>query len=147
MITKRLESMKKLVPLSPDQLKAFFPEQVNDMKETDYKGANTEGYEIGQATYGSEDGKKVTITIFDCAGEAGAGKYNIMFVGYLDTESSDDGGYKKSIKYNGEKAIESFDKADNKYGLFFTAKERLLVSIESESGIELIRQVAAGLHL
>src|SRR4029077_8119532 len=53
-ILKREEAMKKLTPFNPDQIKALFPDELIGMKRADYKPINTEGYEVGEASYNSD---------------------------------------------------------------------------------------------
>jgi len=147
-IQQRLEQMKKLAPLSPDQIKALFPEELADLKQSDYRRINNEEYEAGEATYKSDDGKEVHLTIFDCVGEAGVGKYNIMYLGYIDMESEDESGYKKSVSFNGGKAIESYEKKEDKYGILFPSGDRLLINVEGEkTGLDAVKQAAGSLNL
>ncbi|SRR5258706_5045692 len=146
-IQKRLEQMKKLPPLSADQVKALFPEELAGIKQSDYTRINNEGYEAGEATYHSDDGKEVHLTIFDCVGDAGIGKYNIMYQAYINMESGDENGYKKTVDFNGDKAIESYDKKEDKYGILFTSGNRLLVNAEGEKmGLDTLKQAAGGLN-
>jgi len=148
LIQKRMEQMKQLSPLSSDQVKALFPEEVAGMKQSGYTPANTEGFEVGEARYEAGDGKALDITIFDCAGEAGAGKYNIMYAGYLNTESADENGYKKSIRFNGDKAIESYEKKQGRYSILLLSGDRLLVNVEGENiELDAVKQAAGSLNL
>lgn len=147
-IQKKLEEMKSYYPLSAEKVKSLFPEEFMGMKMSDYKAFNDEGYEVGEAIYTIGDGKEVDVTIQDCAGEAGAGKYNIMFVGYLNTESQDDNGYKKSVRFNGDEAIESYDKKQERYSILFLSRDRLLVNVEGEkTGLDALKQGAGTLFL
>jgi hypothetical protein len=147
-IQKRMEVMKSYYPLSAEKVKALFPDSLLELKMTDYKAFNDEGYEVGEAMYGSDDGKELDVTIIDCAGEAGAGKYNIMYVGYLNTESQDDNGYKKSVRFNGDKAIESYDKKQDRYSILFLSRERLLVNVEgTKTGLDIVKQAGVNLNL
>src|SRR5438045_1640801 len=52
-IQKRLEVMKSYYPLSAEKVKALFPEDLLELKMKDYKAFNDEGYEVGEAIYGS----------------------------------------------------------------------------------------------
>ena len=147
-IQKTMEQMKQLKPFNADQVKALFPQELAGMKQSGYTPGNNEGYETGEARYDSTDGKALDVTVFDCAGEAGAGKYNIMYVGYLNTEAGDDNGYKKSIRFNGDKAIESYDKKQNRYSILFLSGNRLLVNVEGENmGLDEVKQSASNLNL
>lgn len=145
---QRLEQMKSLEPLSADKVKAMFPDELEGMKLSDYRSINGEGYETGEGSYKSDDGKELLVTVFDCVGEAGVGKYNLMYLGNLNVESKDDNSYKKTIQFNNDKAIESYEKDQDKYSLLFTAANRLLVSVEgTRTGPDIAKDAAKGLNL
>jgi len=144
----RLDQMKSLNPLSADKVKSMFPDEMNGMKLTDYTPINNEGYETGEANYKSDDGKELFVTIFDCVGEAGVGKYNLMYLSSLDTDSKDDDGYKKTIHFNGDKAIETYEKSDDRYTILFTAKKRLLIRVEGQkTSLDELKEVVKHLDL
>jgi hypothetical protein len=106
------------------------------------------GFGVAEADYKNEDdSKRFRVQIFDCAGTAGAAYYNMMYWG-LNMEQEDESGYKKSITYNGAKAIESYEKDSDQYGLLFPASNRLLVQVEGDhTGLDAVKQAANSLNL
>jgi hypothetical protein len=144
----RLDQMKSLTPLSADQIRSMFPEELEGMKLSEYTPINNEGYETGEADYKSDDGKELYVTIFDCVGEAGVGKYNLMYLSSLNTDSKDDDGYKKTINFHGDKAIETYDKNDDRYTILLTAKKRLLIRVEGgKTTLDEVKEVVSHLNL
>lgn len=144
----RMEKMRSLTPMPAEKIKLMFPGQIDSLKLTDYSGLNNEGYETGEATYASDDGKKIYVTILDCAGDAGVGRFNLMYVAYLGDNWKRDEGYRKIINYRGDKAIESYEKEDDRYTLLFPSNDRLLVKIEGEkTGVDELKQAARQLQL
>ena len=146
-MVKAMEQMKKMPALSTDQIKSIFPETLIGMKRVSYSANSMLGYGVGEARYKSDDGKEIKVSIWDCVGEAGVGFYNLMYWG-MNMESEDENGYKKTITYNGTKAIESYEKNQERYGLMFPANNRLLVNVEGDNtGLDMVKQAAGGLNL
>lgn len=146
-MAKIMEEMKKKPALSTDQLKALLPEELAGMKRSSFSTNSMMGYGIGEATYKSDDGKEMKLMIYDCVGEAGVGWYNMMYWG-MNMESQDDNGYKKTITLNGGKAIESYEKNQDRYSLMFPSSNRLLVNLEGDkTGLDAVKQAAQNLNL
>ncbi len=147
-MAKALEAMKNLPALSTDQLKAMLPETLLDLKRSKFSVNSGMGFGVAEADYKNEDdSKRFRVQIFDCAGTAGAAYYNMMYWG-LNMEQEDESGYKKSITYNGAKAIESYEKDSDQYGLLFPASNRLLVQVEGDhTGLDAVKQAANSLNL
>jgi hypothetical protein len=147
-MTKAMEEMKKIPTLSTDQIKAMLPQELIGMKRSSFSANSMMGYATGEARYKSDDGKEIKLTIFDCAGPAGAGLYSMMYWGAMNMESEDENGYKKTTNFNGGKAIESYEKYSDKYGLMYVSGNRLLVNIEGErTGLDAVKQAAQSLNL
>jgi len=147
-MTKMMEALKKMPPLTTDQLKAMLPEQVAGIPRTRFSVNSMMGFATAEATYSAEDGKNIKLTIWDCAGEAGAGFYSLTYWSRFNMQSETEDGYTKSVNFNGNKAIETYKKGQNEYTLTWTSGDRLLVTVEGENtGLDLVKQVAAGLNL
>jgi hypothetical protein len=144
---KKMDELKKLPSLTNDQLKALLPEELGGLKRSSFTVNSAMGYGIGQAEYKSEDGKEMRLVVYDCVGEAGVGWYSMMFWGW-NMERQDDNGYEKTTTFNGGKAIEKYEKGQDKYSLTYPANNRLLVNIEGEkTGLDALKQAASGLNL
>lgn len=142
------EELKKLTPLSVDQLKAMLPDEIMGMKRSRFSANSMMGAANATATYKSEDGKELKLNIFDCAGEAGAGIYSLRYWTLMNFESEDDNGYQKTVDFKGQKAVESYKKYNEEYGITYMANDRFLVSVEGEkTGLDVVKQVAGGLSL
>lgn len=146
---KKIEELKKLTPLTTDQLKAMLPEELMGMKRSNFSANSMMGFATAEATYKNEgDDKRIELSIFDCAGEAGAGIYSLNFWTRMSMQSENDNGYTKSIDFNGGKAVETYEKSNDQYELTFVASDRLLVSVKGEkTGLDALKQVAESLKL
>jgi hypothetical protein len=144
---KKMEELRKLPALSTDQIKAMLPAELMGMKRTSFSANSMMGYGVGEARYKSDDGKELKVMIYDCVGEAGTGFYNLMFWGW-NMEQEDENGYQKTVTFNGNKAIEKYQKGQDQYSLTFPASNRLLVNVEGEkTGLDVVKQAAGSLNL
>ena len=147
-MNKKMEELKKLTPLTLDQLKALLPEELNGMKRKEFNTSSALGYAFGQAKYEKDDTTSMDLTIYDCAGEAGAGIYGLNYWTKMNMQSESSNGYTKTIDLNGTKAVESYEKGNNQYTLTYTANERLLVVLMGRNtDADALRSVAKNLNL
>src|SRR5437773_8595397 len=104
---KKMEELKKLAPLTTDQLKAMLPEEIMGMKRSSFSANSMMGFSAAEATYrDSSSEKQVNLSVFDCAGEAGAGVYSLSYWTKMNMQSETDNGYSKTVDFNGQKAVE-----------------------------------------
>jgi hypothetical protein len=146
---KKMDELKKLTPLTTDQLKAMVPGELLGIKRSGLNANNMAGFSATEATYSdSSSDKRIDLSIFDCAGEAGAGVYSLSYLTKMNMESQTDNGYSKTIDFNGQKAVESYDKGIDRYELNYIASDRLLITIKVEKlGLDAIKQIANSLNL
>jgi hypothetical protein len=144
----KAEELKKLTPLSADELKALLPEELMSMKRTNFNVSSMMGFAAAEATYKSDEGEEIRLGIFDCAGEAGAGIYSLNYYSKMSIQSENDNGYTKTIDFNGGKAIEVYEKNSEAYNLSYIASDRLLVNVAGEKiGLDEIKDIAKNLIL
>lgn len=148
-VTQKLEELKKLTPLTTDQLKAMLPEEIMGMKRTSFSANSMMGFASADATYKNEgDDKEIRLNIMDCAGEAGAGIYSLNYWTRMNMVSENDNGYTKTVDFNGQKAVEGYQKSNDEYELTYTSSDRLLVNVKGEkTGLDAVKQVAQSLKL
>jgi len=146
---KKMEELKKLTPLTADQLKTFLPEQLMGMKRSSFNANSMMGFASAEATYKNEtDDKEIELNILDCAGEAGAGVYSLSYWTKMSMQSESDNGYTKTVDFNGGKAVETYEKGGDRYELTYVASDRLLVTVKGEkTGLDAVKQTAQGLNL
>ncbi|HKP32497.1 MAG TPA: hypothetical protein VJT83_07205 [Chitinophagaceae bacterium] len=130
---KRVDELKKIPPLTNDEMKALFPQEVMGMKRKSFSVNSAMGYASGEATYELNDSTHYKVTVFDCAGEAGAGFYGMKVLAGMNIEREDDNGYEKTINFKGSKAWESYRKNNNEYTLNLLDNERFWVAFEGEN--------------
>lgn len=145
---KKMDELKKLTPLTTDQLKTMLPEEIMGLKRSSFNANSAMGFASAEATYRDTADKQIELNIFDCAGEAGAGIYSLSYWTKMNMESETDNGFTKTVDFNGQKAVETYDKSDDRYELTYVASDRLLVTVKGmKTGLDAVKQVAQGLNL
>ena len=146
---KKMEELKKLTPLTTDQLKTMLPDELMGLKRASFNANSMMGFASAEARYKNEnDDKQIELNILDCAGEAGAGVYSLSYWTKMSMQSESDNGYTKTVDFDGNKAVETYDKGGDRYELTYVASDRLLVTMKGEkTGLDAVRQVAQGLKL
>lgn len=146
-MSKKMEELRKTPALSTEQLKALLPAELMGMKRTSFSANSMMGYGVAEANYKSEDGKQMKLSVFDCVGDAGVGWFSMMYWGW-NMDQEDENGYEKTVKFNGAKAIEKYQKYNDEYSLTYFAGNRFLVQIEGEkTGLDAVKQAAGSLNL
>lgn len=145
----RNEELQKLTPLSLDELKALLPAEIMGAPRDNMEATKMAGLaNFSKADYKMNDSTDISLTVFDCAGSAGAGYYNMAFFGLMNFEKDNEQEYTKTTVFNGEKAIESCQKESNRCELTYFAGDRYLVQLKGENvDIEKIKQIAGSLGI
>ena len=147
-MNKKTEELKKLAPMTVDQIKAMVPEQLLDMKRSSFNATSMMGFASADGEYKKNDTTSVKVNIVDCAGEAGSGFYAMNYWTKMSIESENDQGYTKTVDFMGGKAVEDYKKYNNSYSLTFTANDRLLVTLQGRNvSLDQLKEAAKALNL
>ena len=109
-MNKKIEELKKLTPLSTDQLKALLPAEMNGIKQTEYRTHSQMGYTVAEAEYRKDDTTEIKLTVYDCAGEAGSGMYALTYWSAMNYQQESSKEYTKTIDFKGGNAVENYKK-------------------------------------
>jgi hypothetical protein len=132
-MNKKMEALKKLTPLTTDQLKALLPQEINGVPQTEYNASTSMGYAHAQGEYKKDDTTELELEIYDCAGEAGSAMYGLSYWSAMNYQQENSREYTKTIDFMGGKAIEQFKKDSRQSTLTFTTNERLLVILKGRN--------------
>jgi len=112
-----LEKLQKMEPLTNEELKKWLPDEVNGMKRIAYKAGGVSYMKIAsiEATYANEDkSKKFKFQVIDGAGQMGAAATAGMRMLFSqDFEEEDEYKTRRTVKKDGNKAIEEYKKKNN----------------------------------
>jgi len=145
---KKTEDLEKLSPYTLDQMKALLPEELAGAKRSKFSANSAMGAAYAEAEYPINDSVLLELKIFDCAGQAGAGIYNLQYLGLMNFQSESDDEFTRIFEFNGGRAVEHHDKKNNHSTLTYLAGDRLLVTLEGrKTGIDVLKQAAGSLRL
>lgn len=133
-IEETTNKLKKLSPLTNDELKAAVPETLNGLKRKSFSagGLAVTGLSSIDAEYG-DDTKYVKVSIMDGAGEAGSAVVSLMALTLsMDTESESNGTKTKTTEVNGIRSITEDTKSESSVNssIKFIYKDRYSVSLD-----------------
>ncbi|NRF38566.1 hypothetical protein [Pedobacter foliorum] len=126
--------LKKLTPLTNDELKAAVPETLDGLKRKSFSagGYAVTGLSTIEAEYG-DDTKYVKVGIIDGAGESGSAIISLMAMTLsMDKESESNGTVTKTVDVNGIRSITEETKSENSVSssIKFLYKDRYSVSLD-----------------
>ena len=144
----KAEALKKLTPMSMDELKALLPQQLNGIQRSSFDVNSAMGISVGNAEYKKNDTTSIKIGVYDCAGETGAAYYSASYWLKMNMQSESDNGYTKTIDLMGGKAVETYEKSSNHYTLIYLGNDRVLVSLEGTNiSDDELKDIAKNLNL
>ena len=145
---KKKDELSKLKPLTMDELKALLPETLMGSARTSFDVNSSMGAGLGSAEYSLTDSTNVSLSIYDCAGSAGAGIYSLQFLGMMNMQQESDDEYTKTVEFNGANAFEHCDKTTNDCTFTYFAGGRYLVTLEGRNvGADALKQAARALNI
>lgn len=126
--------LKKLTPLSNDQLKAAVPETLDGLKRKSFSagGYAVSGLSTIEAEYG-DDSKYIKVGIIDGAGESGSAIISLMAMTLsMDRESESNGTVSKTVDVNGIRSITEETKSESSVSssIKFLYKDRYSISLD-----------------
>lgn len=147
---KKTEELKKLTPLTHDELKKLLPEELLGMQRTNIESSDMGGYAVAEATYRKDqnDAAYLSVSVVDCAGEKGSGYYSYGYWTKMQITKESDDGYTRPADWNGNRVIESHKKNRDQYEVTYFTSDRFLVTIRGgKTGLDLVKQAAQSLNL
>jgi len=127
-----IEALKEITPLTNDELKAWLPDEINGMKRTSFKAGQTSFMKVAsiEASYTNEDKSKTfKVQVIDGAGEMGsAATAGMRMILSQDFEEETETMVKRTVKKNGEKAIEEYRKDGSNCTIQFLQDNRFFIN-------------------
>ncbi|WP_124639532.1 MULTISPECIES: hypothetical protein [Amniculibacterium] len=147
-LSKHIEELSKLTPITNDQIKAIFPDVFMGNKRTEYSSGQAAILQVsmGEAKYKNSDGQKsVEIKITDGAGVGSSIVTGIMFTLQSDMEKETETGFEKVTEINGVKMLVKQDTSGETTdsSLKFLYKNRYLIEVDGDYPVdELSRSIS-----
>ena len=136
-VTKNMESLKNIQPLTNDELKAALPETILGLKRKELSVGDNSMMNLSttEGKYANDENKRIKVEIIDGAGETGSAMVSIMIMGLnVNKEKTTESGFEKSTEINGVKSIVSEDKNGEKIQskIQTVLKNRYLVTLSAD---------------
>lgn len=145
---EKTEALQTLVPYTLDQLKAMLPASLQGAMLQSSSANAALGAPFASGEYALNDSTGFRLEFFDCAGQAGAGIYNRQFLAAMDFQPGNADEYSKVVDFNGAKAIEHMDNANQLAAFTFLAADRFLVTLEGKNmDMEFLKKAGEELKL
>ena len=132
----QIEKLKKLTPLSKDELKVVIPETIGDFKRKSYSAGNSlADLNSVQAEYSKGDEKTISVGVIDGAGESGSAIVSLLAMGLsVDAESESNGTITKNLEIDGVRYSTEETKTDSRVSssIKFLHKERYAFTLTGE---------------
>ena len=136
-VTKNIENLKNVPPLTNDELKAVLPEILLGLKRKELSVGDNAMMNLStaEAKYADDKNRRVKVEIVDGAGETGSAMVSIMMMGLnVNKEKTTEFGFEKSTEINGAKSIVSEYKngEDINSEIQTVLKNRYLVTLKAD---------------
>ena len=132
-VQKNVEKLSKLTPVSKEQIKAWMPKELGDLKRTKYEIGKQLGYvKISNVNleFNTEDKNKLfRVKVIDGAG-AGASFISVfVLMQNADVDSEDQTGYERTETFDNQKVLVKYSnsKYNNKSKLNYLINNRFLI--------------------
>lgn len=130
--TQKTEELKKATPLTLEQMRVLLPHELDSATERNYLASTQFGYGLASAEYPKTKGRGIKVTLYDCAGEMGASNYFENYWDDLNVNEATENGFKKTIDFEGGKAVETYKKDMDLSTLTFVMRGRLVIVMEGK---------------
>lgn len=134
-MSENIETLKKLTPLTNEELKSVLPENLMGLKRVELSVGDASMMNLvsAEAKYKDENNKRIELQIMDGAGETGSAMVSMMMLGLnVDKEKITETGFEKSAEIDGMNAIISEDKNGENITskIQLIAKNRYLLTLD-----------------
>lgn len=130
-IQEDMQELQEMEPLTNDELKAWLPDDIDGMKRISYKAGQMGMVQIAsvEAEYANEDkSRKFKVEVIDGAGAMGsAATMGMRMMFSQDFEEETEYKTRKTVTKKGVKAIEEYQKDNNRTTIEFMKNERFYI--------------------
>jgi len=126
---KNIEKLAKATPITKEQIKAWMPEELGDLKRSSFQISKEMGMKF-KLVFKGDEGKKININIIDGAGNGAPMISMFSMMQNMDIDKESDAGYERTQKFGNQKAYVKYQKSTN------YEKSKLQCVLNDRFGIE-----------
>ena len=112
-LEKKTKELAELTPITKEQIKAWMPKEVADLKRTSFNIASQMGISTFKLTFIGDDDKKINITISDGAGNGSAIVSMFIMMQNMDVDKEDESGYERTQTFDGQRTLIKYQSSEN----------------------------------
>jgi hypothetical protein len=132
-LQQQLDGLKKMPQLGLDELSTYLPASLEGMKRSNLTMESSMGYGKAHADYIKNSKTDIRVNIYDCAGEAGSSLFNTEYASRKKAPKQTEDSYVKTVPFDGNTAVESWDKSSGATTLTYPAGDQVLVMVTSRN--------------
>ena len=112
-LEENIEKLSALTPVTKEQIKKWMPEEINDLKRTEYNIAGAMGIRTFKLTFKGDANKKINITISDGAGKGSAIIAMFSMMQNMEIDKENESGYERTQTFDGQPTLVKYQSAEN----------------------------------
>tara|TARA_R110000868_G_scaffold205702_1_gene454267 strand:- start:2371 stop:2994 length:624 start_codon:yes stop_codon:yes gene_type:complete len=110
---KNIEKLSELTPVTKDEIKAWMPEELGDLKRTEYNIGSQMGISVFKLSFKGDNEKKINVTISDGAGNGSALVAMFSMFQNIDIDTESESGYERTQTFDGQRALVKYQSLKN----------------------------------
>ncbi len=112
-LEKNIEKLSELTPVTKEQIKAWMPKEIDDLKRTEYNIGGAMGIRTFKLTFKGEEKKMIKITISDGAGKGSAIIAMYSMMQNIEIDKENESGYERTQKFDGQPTLIKYQSTEN----------------------------------
>lgn len=112
-LEKNIEKLSELTPVTKEQIKAWMPEKIDDLKRTEYNISSQMGISTFKLTFKDDAKKMIKITISDGAGKGSAIIAMFSMMQNIEIDKENESGYERTQKFDGQPTLIKYQSSEN----------------------------------
>lgn len=112
-LEKNIEKLSELTPVTKEQIKAWMPKEIDDLKRTEYNIGSQMGISTFKLTFKGDAKKMIKITISDGAGNGSAIIAMFSMMQNIDIDKENESGYERTQKFDGQPTLIKYQSTEN----------------------------------
>ncbi len=112
-LEKNIKKLSELTPITKEQIKAWMPKEIDDLKRTEYNIGSQMGISTFKLTFNGDDKKMIKITISDGAGKGAAIIAMFSMMQNMEIDKENESGYERTQTFDGQPTLIKYQSSEN----------------------------------
>ena len=112
-LEKNIEKLSELMPVTKEEIKAWMPKEMDDLKRTEYNIGSQMGISTFKLTFKGDAEKKIKITISDGAGKGSAIIAMFSMMQNIEMDKENESGYERTQTLDEQRMLVKYQSSEN----------------------------------